>query len=144
MNLRIVSGDLENAFNLSQQIREFETPYSIDEYEKRLKNSSLILTGEIGGKVVGFKVGYDRYKDGSFYSWMGGVLLDYRRKGVASVLAVSQEKWAIDNDYKSIKLKTHNKHESMLAFAIEGGFQILNYELHKDIGEVKIWMEKIL
>jgi len=144
LNLRIVSGDLENAFNLSQQIGEFETPYSIDEYEKRLKNSSLILTGEIGGKVVGFKVGYDRYKDGSFYSWMGGVLLDYRRKGVASVLAVFQEKWAIDNGYKSIKLKTHNKHEGMLSFAIEGGFQILNCKPHKNIGEVKILMEKIL
>ena len=144
MNLRIVSGDLKKAFNLSQQIGEFETPYSIGEYVKRLKDPSLILTGEIEEKVVGFKVGYDRYDDGSFYSWMGGVLLDYRRKGVASELAVFQEKWAIDNGYKSIKLKTRNKHESMLAFAIEGGFQILNYELHKDIGEVKIWMEKIL
>ena len=144
MNLRIVSGDLENAFNLSQQIREFETPYSIDEYEKRLKDSSLILTGEIEEKVVGFKVGYDRYNDGSFYSWMGGVLLDYRRKDVASELAVFQEKWAIDNGYKSIKLKTRNKHESMLAFAIEAGFQILNYEPNKDIGEVRILMEKIL
>ena len=144
MNLRIVSGDLKKAFNLSKQIGEFENPYSIDEYEKRLKDSSLILTGEIEEKVVGFKVGYDRYNDGSFYSWMGGVLLDYRRKDVASELAVFQEKWAIDNGYKSIKLKTRNKHESMLAFAIEAGFQILNYEPNKDIGEVRILMEKIL
>ena len=105
MNLRIVSGDLKKAFNLSKQIGEFENPYNIDEYEKRLKDSSLILTGEIEEKVVGFKVGYDRYNDGSFYSWMGGVLLDYRRKDVASELAVFQEKWAIDNGYKSIKLK---------------------------------------
>ena len=89
-------------------------------------------------------MGYDRYNDGSFYSWMGGVLLDYRRKDVASELAVFQEKWAIDNGYKSIKLKTRNKHESMLAFAIEAGFQILNYEPNKDIGEVRILMEKIL
>ena len=99
MNLRIVSSDLKKAFNLSKQIGEFENPYSIDEYEKRLKDSSLILTGEIEEKVVGFKVGYDRYNDGSFYSWMGGVLLDYRRKNVASELAVFQEKWAIDNGY---------------------------------------------
>ena len=144
MNLLIVSGDLKKAFNLSKQIGEFENPYSKDEYEKRLKDSSLILTGEIEEKVVGFKVGYDRYDDGSFYSWMGGVLLDYRRKGVASELAVFQEKWAIDNGYKSIKLKTRNKHEGMLAFAIERGFKILNYEPHKDICEVRIWMEKIL
>ena len=144
MNLQIVSGDLKKAFSLSQQIGEFETPYSIDKYQKRLKDSSLILTGEIEEKVVGFKVGYNRYNDGSFYSWMGGVLLDYRRKDVASELAVFQEKWAIDNGYKSIKLKTRNKHESMLAFAIEAGFQILNYEPNKDIGEVRILMEKIL
>ena len=44
----------------------------------------------------------------------------------------------------AIKLKTRNKHEGMLAFAIERGFKILNYEPHKDICEVRIWMEKIL
>ena len=73
MNLRIVSGDLKKAFNLSKEIGEFENPYSIDEYEKRLKDSSLILTGEIEEKVVGFKVGYDRYDEGSYSSWIGGV-----------------------------------------------------------------------
>ena len=101
---------MEKAFNLSQQIGEFEAPYSMNEYQKRLNISSLILTGEIEEKVVGFKVGYDRYKDGSFYSWMGGVLLDYRWKGVASELAVFQEKWAIDKVCLHLLLKEDSKY----------------------------------
>ena len=144
MDLQIVSADLDKAFSLSQNIGEFKSPYNIDEYEKRLNDSSLILTGKIEEKAVGFKVGYDRFKDGSFYSWMGGVLTGYRRKGVASGLADFQEWWAKENGYKSIKLKTVNKYEGMLIFAIDRGFQIMDYEPNKDIKEISIWMEKIL
>ena len=38
---------------------------------------------------IGFKVGYER--DGYFYSWMGGVLSDYRKKGVAQNLLMNKK-----------------------------------------------------
>ena len=114
------------------------------EYERRLNESALILTAELNGSPIGFKVGYDRFKDGSFYSWMGGVLPDYRQSGVASALADVQEEWAKENGYKTIKLKTRNKHEAMIAFAIDRGFDITESEPNKDSRWMGIWMEKIL
>ncbi len=144
MDLHIISGDIQGAIAVSNQIPEFDSPYNLDEYERRLDDSSLILTAEIDEKPVGFKVGYDRFKDGSFYSWMGGVLPEHRHRGVASVLADHQEEWANENGYSSIKLKTRNKHEAMIAFAIGRGFDITDSEPNEDIGEIRIWMEKIL
>ncbi|MDP6339956.1 MAG: GNAT family N-acetyltransferase [Candidatus Marinimicrobia bacterium] len=144
MDIHIVSGDLEEAFSVSQNIPEFDTPYDISEYEKRLDDSPLILTAELGDKPIGFKIGYDRFKDGSFYSWMGGILPEHRKNGVASALADYQEEWARLKEYKSIKLKTRNKHETMISFAIDREFNIIDSEPNEDIQEIRIWMEKVL
>ena len=91
MDLLIVSGDLEGAVGVSKEIPEFDSPYNIDEYENRLDESASILTAELNDQPIGFKVGYDRFKDGSFYSWMGGILPNHRQNGVASALADYQE-----------------------------------------------------
>ncbi len=144
MDLLIVSGDLEGAVGVSKEIPEFDSPYNIDEYENRLDESASILTAEFNDQPIGFKVGYDRFKDGSFYSWMGGILPNNRQNGVASALADYQESWAIKNRYKSIKLKTRNKYEAMISFAIGRGFDIIDSETNEDIPEMRIWMEKIL
>ena len=144
MDLLIVSGDLEGAVGISKEIPEFDSPYNVDEYENRLDESASILTAELNDQPIGFKVGYDRFKDGSFYSWMGGILPNHRQNGVASALADYQESWAIKNGYKSIKLKTRNKYEAMISFAIDRGFDIIDSETNEDIPEMRIWMEKIL
>lgn len=144
MDLLIISGDLEGAVGVSKEIPEFDSPYNIDEYENRLDESASILTAELNDQLIGFKVGYDRFKDGSFYSWMGGILPNNRQNGVASALADYQESWAIKNRYKSIKLKTRNKYEAMISFAIDRGFDIIDSETNEDIPEMRIWMEKIL
>jgi ribosomal protein S18 acetylase RimI-like enzyme len=140
----IHENQLENAIALSIQIPEFERPYEIEEYEKRLKGNHLILTAHGDETTFGFKIGYDRFSDGSFYSWMGGVLPEFRRQGVANTLADYQENWAKEQGYKSIKLKTRNKHESMITFAFERGFDIIDSESNEDIREMRIWLEKHL
>ncbi|MEA1882581.1 MAG: GNAT family N-acetyltransferase [Candidatus Marinimicrobia bacterium] len=144
MNIQINEGDLENTYAISKMISEFDSPFTMAEYEKRLDGSGLVLTAEIDGDPVGFKVGYDRFQDGSFYSWMGGVDPDHRQKGIATELADYQEMWAKSQGYSSIKLKTRNKHEEMIEFSIKRGFDIIDSEPNDDIREIRIWMEKIL
>jgi len=56
-------------------------------------------------------------------------------------LADVQEEWAKEKGFTSIKLKTRNKHEAMIAFAIDRGFDISNSEPNEDIREMRIWME---
>lgn len=123
MVIIIKTNRLEDAVAISRQIPEFKIPYEMDEYHKRLTGRYLILTAYIDEIPVGFKIGYERNKH-SFYSWMGGVLPKYRKKGIAEKLADYQEKWAQKMGYHSIQMKTRKKHQAMVAFSIKRGFVI--------------------
>ena len=130
--------------DLSFKIPEFNSPYEIKEYKKRCAGKHLALIAEIDNQPVGFKIGYDQFKNGSFYSWMGGVLPKFRRMGVAYSLANFQEKWAAENGFNSIILKTRKKHDEMIAFSLNRGFIIIEETQITPVEETRIWMEKSL
>ena len=144
-SFHILEGKLDDAVMVSANVQEFDDPYKIPEYSKRLdSNTHLILTAYNDHNPIAFKIGYQRHFDGSFYSWMGGVLLNYRRKGIANNLADYQETWAKKNGYNSIKIQTREKHKAMLTFAINREFQITN-KIEKTSGfNTRIWMNKPL
>ena len=136
---------LDDAFMVSTNIPEFDDPYEISEYSKRLKSTvHLILTAYDDHIPIAFKIGYHRYSDGSFYSWMGGVLPNYRRKGIANNLADHQETWAKKKGYNSIKLQTRSKHNAMLEYAINRRIQITNTKEKTSSSNTRIWMNKPL
>ncbi|MEL7533398.1 MAG: GNAT family N-acetyltransferase [Bacteroidota bacterium] len=137
--------DIQRVVALSQQLPEFHQPYPAQVYEQRLKAvPHLILLKRLREEDVAFKVGYQREKDGSFYSWMGGVLPQARRKGIALALALQQEAWAKAQGYKSIKFKTLNRHKQMLHFALGRGFDIIGVDAFPERGENRIWLQKEL
>ena len=140
----IKTEELQTAVDLSTQIPEFDDPYPVEVYSDRMKTGRLILTAYVNNEIAGFKVGYDRFEDGSFYSWMGGVLPEFRKQGVAKTLADHQEKWAKKKGFNSIKMKTRKKHEAMITFSLKRGF-VITGEIPK-IPEEKprIWLEKKL
>ena len=141
----IHEGKLDDAVMVSANIPEFDDPYEIPEYSKRLNSTTHhILTAYDNHNPIAFKIGYQRYSDGSFYSWMGGVLPNYRRKGIANNLADHQETWAKKNGYISIKMQTREKHKAMLALAINRGFQITNRIEKTSSSNTLIWMNKPL
>ena len=143
-SIKIKIGRLEDAVDLAHQIPEFDNPYNIDEYKKRLLSDHLVLTAHFENEIVGFKIGYDRFNDGSFYSWMGGVLPENRNQSIAEILANYQENWAKINGYASIRLKTRKKHEAMLSFSKKRGF-VITKEIEKiPKEESRTWMEKQL
>ena len=143
-SIKIKIGCLEDAVNLAHQIPEFDNPYNIDEYKKRLLIDHLVLTAHFENEIVGFKIGYDRFNDGSFYSWMGGVLPENRNQSIAEILADYQENWAKINGYASIRLKTRKKHEAMLSFSKKRGFVITKEIAKIPKEESRPWMEKQL
>tara|TARA_B100000809_G_C14999854_1_gene481155 strand:- start:24 stop:461 length:438 start_codon:yes stop_codon:yes gene_type:complete len=143
-SIKIKIDRLEDAVDLAHQIPEFDNPYNIDEYKKRLLSDHLVLTAHIENEIVGFKIGYDRFNDGSFYSWMGGVLPENRNQSIAEILANYQENWAKINGYASIRLKTRKKHEAMLFFSKKRGFVITKEIAKIPKEESRTWMEKQL
>ncbi|MCD4796120.1 MAG: GNAT family N-acetyltransferase [Candidatus Cloacimonetes bacterium] len=141
--IEIKEGTIKEAVAISRKIPEFNDPYNEKEYLLRFNNKKhLILVAYYKNNAVGFKAGYET-EDG-FYTWMGGVLQEYRRMNIARKLARSQEKWLKENDFKKIKLKTLNKHKAMIHFALSEGFKIVGCEPDKNSDLNKIFLEKIL
>ncbi len=126
-----------------QQLPEFQEPYSELEMEARLAGKRALSLGAfVENQLVGFKLGYER--DGQFYSWLGGVLPQFRRSGIGQALAAAQEAWALENGYASIMFKTRNRHKAMLIFALKNGFEITGFEERNPTEESRIWLRKEL
>ena len=142
--IHIRKGTFQECVDLSSKIPEFNSPYKIEEYKKRCAGKYLALIAEIDNQPVGFKIGYNRFHNGSFYSWMGGVLPKFRRIRVAFSLANFQEKWATKNKFSSILLKTRQKHDGMIAFSLNRGFIITEETQITPAEETRIWMQKSL
>ncbi len=124
--LQIREGSIEECLLLTDLIPEFQPAiYNAEDFHARLDPAPhLILIAESDGTPAGFKAGYQRDDDGSFYSWMGGVLPGFRRMAVASALAEAQETWAKKHGYTAVVFKTRNYLKSMLIFALKNGFHI--------------------
>jgi len=141
--MEIKQGTIEKVVKLSLQIPEFINPHGATEYHQRLNNCKhLILIAYKEHQAVGFKVGYD--KGDTFYSWMGGVLPNHRKSGIAAALAKQQEKWALKNGFNNITFKTMNKHKGMLIFAIKNGFDIIEVLPKDTIDIYRIILKKEL
>jgi ribosomal protein S18 acetylase RimI-like enzyme len=145
-SFQIKKGSIEDAVSVSNQIPELENPHQKEVYENRMTGKKyLILIAYADKKMVGFKVGYDKFQDGiNFYTWMGGVLPDFRQKGIADALAKKQETWITQNGFQNVILKTRNKHQGMLIFAIKNNFKIIKFEPRENIEEHRIILKKIL
>jgi len=142
-DLKIIEGTIEQAIEISKLIPELENPYEKSEYERRLNDKlNLILIAFWKGKLAGFKVGYQA--DDYFYSWLGGVIPEFRQKKIAHALAEFQQNWVRQNGIKTIKMKTRNKHKIMLHFALADGFYITGLEKQDDPKENRIFLDKEL
>lgn len=141
MKIEIKPANIATVVALSQQIPELIDPHPAEVYEKRLKNvPHLILVAYQHNQAVGFKVGYQQ--DNHFYSWMGGVLPAFRRRGIAQQLADAQEDWAKQQNYPYIYFKTRNEHKAMLMFALQNGFDIVDCYLKSSVQQYRIVLRK--
>lgn len=116
-------------------------------FEERYKNDDkVIIVAYYKEKPIGYIVGYDKFKDNkdSFYCWMAGVEKEYRRMGALTQLMNYQKKWAKDNGYKKLKIKTRNSRREMLYFLVNNGFNFTSVEEKEDINENRINLEILL
>jgi GNAT superfamily N-acetyltransferase len=145
MKIEIRETDAETIVSVSKLIPELINPHPVEEYHHRLQGKlCLLLTAYVDGKPAGFKAGYDKFNDGSFYSWMGGVLPAYRKNHIAKMLLEVQENWARNNGFTSIVFKTRNRHRNMLMFALSNGFSIIDVDQQETLDEYRITLKKSL
>ncbi|UPL49802.1 GNAT family N-acetyltransferase [Hymenobacter sublimis] len=75
-------------------------------------------------QLVACKLGYER-KPGHYYSWLGGVHPDFRRRGLAQELMQRQHAWCQQRGYRSIRTQTLNRWRAMLLLNLHAGFDIV-------------------
>ena len=92
--------------------------------------------------MVGYKIGYED-KTERFYSWLGGVNLEYRGQGIASELMGRQHAWCREHGYSVVRTQTKNKWRDMLILNLRHGFDIVGVYTDEK-GEPKIILEKQL
>ena len=130
MKIKVVDGSISAVLTLISGVPEFKQPYGATEFQRRSNSPFFkILIGQINEESVGFKVGYDRYQNQkTYYSWMGGVLPEYRNKGVAAALQLELESWCKQQGFTQLRFKTRNNHVKMIHFGVKNGFYLVDLE----------------
>ena len=83
-----------------------------------------LLLARVGGEPVGYKVGYGESTT-TFYSAKGGVVDDWRRRGVARALLAQMEAEARRLGYTRFAYDTFpNKHPGMTALGMAEGYRV--------------------
>lgn len=108
----------------------------------RSKPKLLVITAMDGTNVIGYKIGYE-LDNNKFYSWLGGVDTNYRKRGIASDLMEKQHQYLREIGYNIVQTKTMNKWRSMLVLNIKNGFDVIDTYIDEK-GLHKIILEKKL
>ncbi|KAL6071042.1 GNAT family N-acetyltransferase [Balamuthia mandrillaris] len=146
-------GSVERALLVHNLVEEFDK-WTEQNFEERLSSPTaapvvLIASttqncAEEGPQDVGYTVGYDRYKDGSYYCWMAGVANGYRRHGVLTLLMSKLEEWAKAKGYKALRIKTRNNRREMLGFLVKKGWDFIDIEKHPSVSDHRLVLQKMI
>jgi GNAT superfamily N-acetyltransferase len=88
------------------------------------RTASMLQFALVDGAVIGYKLGYRRNPE-VFYSWLGGVLPEYRRRGIARELLQRQHTWCRSQGYRRVRTDTTNAFKDMLLLNIRAGFDVI-------------------
>lgn len=141
---REVTSELLDAI-VDLEIGIFEAPYSREKIDREAttKHNLIALIAEVDGQACGFKVGYEQTSR-LFYSWIGGVLPNFRGHGIARKLMVEQHKLGKEMGYKFVRTNTENKFQGMLILNLKTGFDIVGVQRGYDQSKTVIMLEKCL
>jgi len=142
-DIAIREASLEEAFSVAQQVPELDNRYPFKNWEEKLYGKEpLILVAYMNGVPAGLKIGYNKWNDNRFYSWIGGVIPEFRRKGVALELLDEIEHYARENGFSLLEMKTYNHHKEMIFFALKHGFSIYTAKKDPKVDDIALYLRK--
>ena len=134
---------LPQAVELNNAI--FRPKREVDFFKRRFMGRYNILTliAQVDRRPVGFWIGFE-LKPAMFYHWMGAVLNDFRRQGVARQLQEAQQAWAKDHGYEHIRCECMNHQREFIHFAVALGYEIVGIRWDSSHADNLIVFEKNL
>ena len=123
----------------------FRPKREVDFFKRRFmgRYNALTLIARYGDRPVGMWVGFE-LKPGMFYHWLGGVLPDARRQGVARQLQEAQQAWAKDHGYEYVRCECMNHQRELIHFAMTMGYYIVGIRWDSTHADNLIVFEKNL
>ncbi len=117
-------GEYELIRDLYNQV--FRPARDLAYFQRRLEHHphKLMMVAELDGRPVGFGCGYE-LRPTTYYSWLYGVLPEFRRLGIASQLLAAEQAWAMDHKYEMARFECYNQHRPMLLLAVKNGYDIV-------------------
>ncbi|GAB3905436.1 hypothetical protein GCM10028803_36300 [Larkinella knui] len=116
---------LPGILHLHQRVFSGQTSEELlQEFEDVRNRHLLTLLALDDQAIVGYKMGYQR-KPGHFYSWLGCVSPDYRRRGIAGELMNRQHDACKAKGYQTIRTHTRNQWRDMLILNLRHGFDVI-------------------
>jgi len=109
----------------------------------RGRHNVSILLAMLEDRHVGFVVGFELTPT-TYFSWLCGVLPDFRRQGIATQLMQGESAWAKDNEYQILRFECQNQHRPMLHAAITEGFDLIGVRWDTATGNNVVIFEKEL
>ena len=116
----------------------------LDFFNKRVKDNPMLFSVLAYSKerLIGFKIGYP-YSKTTFYSWVGGVLPQFRCHGIGSQLANLQEDYVKTRGFNKLRTKSMNSYKPMMILNLKNGFDITKVYTNTK-GQTKIVFEKMI
>ena len=143
-SIEITLGSIADVLLIDAQVPEFELNISKQQdIEYRLSGAKyLILIARVDGEYAGYKLGYELSPQ-TFYSWLGAVVPQFRRRGVAKALLCYQESWVAESGYSAIEVKSMNRFPAMLQLLIANEYRIRGYQdvMEKGAGKILFYKE---
>jgi predicted GNAT superfamily acetyltransferase len=93
----------------------------------RMPEASVFCARE-AGRLVGFKAGYAT-AERIYQSWLGAVLPQARRRGIATRLADLQHAWLAERGYASVETSCRQGNDAMARVNLASGFAIVGTRL---------------
>jgi GNAT superfamily N-acetyltransferase len=129
--------------NLYNQV--YRPSRDVEFFRRRFLGRYNILTmiASLDDRPVGFYAGFEP-KPSVFFSWLYGVLPDFRRHGIATQVMDAVQAWVVQHGYESIRFECHNQHRPMLHLAISQGYDVVGIRWDPDRGNNLVIFEKVL
>jgi GNAT superfamily N-acetyltransferase len=101
----------------------------------------LLLVASLDKLPVGFFLGFELKPD-TFFSWLYGVLPEFRRKAIASQLMDAVHTWVGQHGYEVIRFECQNQHRPMLHMSLSREYDIVGLRWDADRGTNLVIFEK--
>ena len=131
---------------ITQMYNQIYRPGRDAEFFKRRfrgRYNILILIARLDDLPVGFFVGFE-LKPSVFFSWLYGVVPEFRRQGIASQLMDAVHAWTEAHEYAVIRFECHNQHRPMLHLAISQEYDVVGLRWDADRGQNLVIFERVL